>query len=219
MSDDFKLNVKTRNDMGKGASRRLRRLANEVPAIIYGGKKAPQNISLAQNEFEKALANEAFYSHIITLDVEGKSEDVILKDLQRHPAKPIILHADFFRVSKTKKLQVKAPLHFINEDICAGVKLGGGLISHSMTELDISCLPANLPEYIEVDVAAVEIGQILHISDIVLPKGVESVSLSHGEGHDLPIFTINKPKEEVEEVEEVEDTAEAPEGEEEEGGE
>ena len=222
MSDDFKLNVKTRNDMGKGASRRLRRLANEVPAIIYGGKKAPQNISLAQNEFEKALANEAFYSHIITLDVDGKSEDVILKDLQRHPAKPIVLHADFLRVSKTKKLQVKAPLHFINEDTCVGVKLGGGLISHSMTELDISCLPANLPEYIEVDVAAVDIGQILHISDIVLPKGVESVSLSHGEGHDLPIFTINKPKEEVEEVE---DTVEAPEGEgegegeEEEGGE
>ena len=220
MSDDFKLNVKTRNDMGKGASRRLRRLANEVPAIIYGGKKAPQNISLAQNEFEKALANEAFYSHIITLDVDGKSEEVILKDLQRHPAKPIVLHADFLRVSKTKKLQVKAPLHFINEDTCVGVKLGGGLISHSMTELDISCLPANLPEYIEVDVAAVEIGQILHISDIVLPKGVESVSLSHGEGHDLPIFTINKPKEEVEEVE---DTVEAPEGEgegeEEEGGE
>ena len=186
MSDDFKLNVKVRNDKAK-----------EVPAIIYGGKKAPQNISLAQNEFEKALANEAFYSHIITLDVDGKSEDVILKDLQRHPAKPVVLHADFLRVSKTKKLQVKAPLHFINEDICAGVKLGGGLISHSMTELDISCLPANLPEYIEVDVAAVEIGQILHISDIVLPKGVESVSLSHGEGHDLPIFTINKPKEEV----------------------
>jgi large subunit ribosomal protein L25 len=222
MSDDFKLNVKTRNDMGKGASRRLRRLANEVPAIIYGGKKAPQNISLAHNEFAKALANEAFYSHIITLDVDGKSEDVILKDLQRHPAKPIVLHADFLRVSKTKKLQVKAPLHFINEDTCIGVKLSGGLISHNMTELDIACLPANLPEYIEVDVAAVDIGQILHISDIVLPKGVESVALSHGEGHDLPIFTINKPKEEVEEVE---DTAEAPEGEgegegeEEEGGE
>jgi large subunit ribosomal protein L25 len=222
MSDDFKLNVKTRNDMGKGASRRLRRLANEVPAIIYGGKKAPQNISLAQNAFEKALANEAFYSHIITLDVDGKSQDVILKDLQRHPAKPIILHADFLRVSKTKKLQVKAPLHFINEDTCAGVKLGGGLISHSMTELDIACLPANLPEYIEVDVAAVEIGQVLHISDIVLPKGVESVSLSHGEGHDLPIFTINKPKEEVEEVEDTAEAAEGEgegEGEEEEGGE
>ncbi len=218
MSNDFKLNAKVRNDMGKGASRRLRRLDNQVPAIIYGGKEAPQNISLAQNEFEHALANEAFYSHIITLDVEGKSEDVILKDLQRHPAKPIVLHADFMRVSKTKKLQTKVPLHFINEENCAGVKLGGGIISHNMTELDISCLPGNLPEYIEVDVANIEVGQILHISDIVMPKGVESVGLSHGEEHDLPIFTINKPKAVAEETEEGEESP-AAEGEEENGGE
>ena len=217
MSNDFKLNVKVRNDMGKGASRRLRRLDKEVPAIIYGGKSAPQSISLSQNEFDKALANEAFYSHIITLDVDGKSEDVILKDLQRHPAKPVILHADFLRVSKTQKLQTKVPLHFINEDNCVGVKLGGGLLSHNMTELDISCLPANLPEYLEVDVAAVEIGQILHISDIVLPEGVESVALSHGESHDLPIFTINKPKAVVEEETDVTDEAPAAEDEEENG--
>ncbi len=218
MSNDFKLNAKVRNDMGKGASRRLRRLDKQVPAIIYGGKEAPQNISLTQNEFEHALSNEAFYSHIITLDVDGKSEDVILKDLQRHPAKPIVLHADFMRVSKTKKLQTKVPLHFINEEICDGVKLGGGIISHNMTELDISCLPGNLPEYIEVDVTDVEIGQVLHISDIVMPKGVESVGLSHGEEHDLPIFTINKPKAVVEETEESEE-APAAEGEEENGGE
>ena len=218
MSNDFKLNAKARNDMGKGASRRLRRLAKEVPAIIYGGKSAPQSISLSQNEFDKALANEAFYSHIITLDVDGKSEDVIIKDLQRHPAKPVILHADFLRVSKTQKLHTKVPLHFINEDNCVGVKLGGGLLSHNMTELDISCLPADLPEYLEVDVAAVEIGQILHISDIVLPKGVESVALSHGEDHDLPIFTINKPKAAVEETDAT-DEAPAAEGEEENGSE
>ena len=194
MSNDFQLNATVRNDMGKGASRRLRRLAKVVPAIIYGGKNAPQNISLAQNELEHALQNEAFYSHIITLDVEGKTEDVILKDVQRHPAKPVILHVDFLRVSKTQKLQTKVPLHFINEETCVGVKLSGGNISHNMTELDISCLPGDLPEYIEVDVAEVEMGQILHISDITLPKGVESVGLSHGEEHDLPIFTVNKPK-------------------------
>jgi large subunit ribosomal protein L25 len=198
MSNDFQLNATVRNDMGKGASRRLRRLAKVVPAIIYGGKSAPQNISLTQNELEHALENEAFYSHIITLNVEGKTEDVILKDVQRHPAKPVILHVDFFRVSKTQKLQTKVPLHFINEETCAGVKLSGGNISHSMTELDISCLPGDLPEYIEVDVEAVEIGQILHISDIKLPKGVESIGLSHGEEHDLPIFTVNKPKAVVE---------------------
>mgnify|MGYP001119102585 CR=1 FL=1 len=214
MSNDFKLNAKVRNDMGKGASRRLRRLANEIPAIIYGGKKAPQNISLTQNEFEHALENEAFYSHIITIDVDGKSQDVILKDLQRHPAKPVVLHADFLRVSKTKKLHTKVPLHFINEEACVGVKLSGGNTSHNMTELEISCLPANLPEYIEVDVAAVDVGQVLHISDIVMPKGVESVALSHGEGHDLPIFTVNKPKAAVEET--AEEAPEA-EGEEENG--
>ncbi|MDX2463550.1 MAG: 50S ribosomal protein L25/general stress protein Ctc [Porticoccus sp.] len=194
MSNDFQLNATARNDMGKGASRRLRRLAKVVPAIIYGGKNAPQNISLAQNELEHALQNEAFYSHIITLDVEGKTEDVILKDVQRHPAKPVVLHVDFLRVSKTQKLQTKVPLHFVNEEACVGVKLSGGNISHNMTELDISCLPGDLPEYIEVDVAEVEMGQILHISDITLPKGVESVGLSHGEEHDLPIFTVNKPK-------------------------
>jgi large subunit ribosomal protein L25 len=209
MSNDFKLNATIRNDMGKGASRRLRRLAKEVPAIIYGGKKNPQNISLVQNTLEHALDNEAFYSHIITLDVEGKTEDVILKDVQRHPAKPIILHVDFLRVSKTQKLHTKVPIHYINEDICAGVKLSGGNISRSMNELDITCLPADLPEYLEVDVAEVEIGQILHISDITLPKGVESVELNHGEEHDLPIFTVNKPKAVVEETEETE----APEGE------
>lgn len=209
MSNDFKLNATVRNDMGKGASRRLRRLAKEVPAIIYGGKKDPQNISLVQNTLEHALDNEAFYSHIITLDVEGKTEDVILKDVQRHPAKPIILHVDFLRVSKTQKLHTKVPIHYINEDICVGAKLSGGNISRSMNELDITCLPANLPEYLEVDVAEVEIGQILHISDITLPKGVESVELNHGEEHDLPIFTVNKPKAVVEETEETD----APEGE------
>ncbi len=209
MSNDFQLNAMVRNDMGKGASRRLRREANLVPAIVYGGSQEPQNISITHNELAHALQNEAFYSHIITINVDGSSQEVILKDVQRHPAKPVVLHADFLRVSKTHKLHTKVPLHFINEDICAGVKTGGGLISHSMTELDISCLPADLPEYIEVDVSAVEIGQILHISDITLPSGVESVALSHGEDHDLPIFTVSKPKGSAE------DTAEGEEGEEE----
>jgi large subunit ribosomal protein L25 len=218
MSNDFQLNAKVRNDMGKGASRRLRRLDNQVPAIIYGGKQDPQNISIAHNTLEHALDNEAFYSHIITLDVEGKTEDVILKDVQRHPAKPLILHADFLRVDKKQKLQTKVPLHFINEDTCAGVKLGGGNISHSMTELEISCLPADLPEYLEVDVAEVEVGQILHISDIKLPNGVESVDLAHGEEHDQPIFTINKPKGSATDDADDEDAAPA-EGEEEAGNE
>jgi large subunit ribosomal protein L25 len=201
MSNDFQLDAKARDDIGKGASRRLRRLSNELPGIIYGGKNPPQKITLSHKELNKALQNEAFYSHIITLSVEGKNEEVILKDLQRHPAKPVILHADFLRISKTQKFTTKVPIHFINEDICVGVKVGGGNITRSMTELDILCLPADLPEYIEVDVAEVEIGHIVHISDINLPKGVESVALNHGEERDSPIFTVNQPKLEVVEEE------------------
>jgi large subunit ribosomal protein L25 len=208
MSTDFTLHAKGREDTGKGASRRLRRLAGEIPAIVYGGKKAAAQISLSQKDVTKALENEAFYSHVISLDVDGKSEDVIIKDLQRHPAKAFVMHMDFFRVSKTTKLQTRAPLHFINEEACVGVKLGGGLIAHSMTDLEISCLPKDLPEYIEVDMADVEIGQTVHLSDIKLPKGVESVALSHGDDHDLPVAAVNKPKA----VEEISDEApEAPE--------
>ena len=195
MSTDLTLQAKGREDTGKGASRRLRRLAGEIPAIIYGGaKKKPAQISLIHKDVIKSLENEAFYSQILTLDVDGKPEEVILKDVQRHPAKPIVLHMDFLRVSKNTQLTTRAPIHFINEDICVGVKIGGGIIAHSMTELDIQCLPKDLPEYVEIDMAEVELGQTLHISDITLPKGVESVALSHGADHDLPVVSVNKPK-------------------------
>jgi len=213
MSTDFTLHAKGREDTGKGASRRLRRLAGEIPAIVYGGKKAPAQISLSQKDITKALENEAFYSHIISLDVDGKSEDVIIKDLQRHPAKAYVMHMDFFRVSKTTKLQTRAPLHFINEEECVGVKLGGGLIAHSMTDLEISCLPKDLPEYIEVDMAEVELGETVHLSDIKLPKGVESVALSHGDDHDLPVAAVNKPKAVEEISDEAPETPDAPESE------
>jgi large subunit ribosomal protein L25 len=208
MSTDFTLNANGREDTGKGASRRLRRLAGEIPAIVYGGKKDPAQISLAHKDVAKALENEAFFSHIIGLVIDGKSEDVIIKDIQRHPAKTLIMHMDFFRVSKTTKLQTRAPLHFINEEACVGVKMGGGLIARSMTDIEISCLPKDLPEYIEVDMAEIDLGQTVHLSDIKLPKGVESVALSYGDDHDLPVAAVNKPKA----VEEISDEApEAPE--------
>ena len=194
MSTDFILQAKGREDTGKGASRRLRRLAGEVPAIVYGGKKDPTKIVLTHKDVAKALENEAFFSSIISLDIEGASEDVIIKDIQRHPAKKIVLHMDFFRVSKTTVLQTKVPLHFINEDTCPGVKLGGGIVAHTMTDIEIQCLPKNLPEFIEVDMAEVDLGDIVHISDIVLPEGVESVALNLGADHDLSVATINKPK-------------------------
>jgi large subunit ribosomal protein L25 len=194
MSTDFTLHAKGREDSGKGASRRLRRLAGEIPAIVYGGKKDPQSLSLIHKDVLKALENEAYYSHIISLDVDGKSQDVVLKDVQRHPAKTVILHLDFLRINKTTALTIRVPLHFINEDNCVGVKKEGGIISHTMSELEVQCLPKDLPEFIEVDVSELALGSTLHISDIKLPKGVESVALSHGSEHDLPVAAVNKVK-------------------------
>lgn len=191
---DFELTATSREDKGKGASRRLRRLAGQIPAIIYGGKKEPESIAMLHKDIAHALDNEAFYSQILTINTEGKSQDVILKDVQRHPAKALIMHVDFQRVSKNQKLTTRVPLHFINEDTCVGVKMQGGQIIHSMSDLEISCLPANLPQFLEIDMAEVELDVTLHISDIKLPEGVESVALSHGEGQDQPIASIHIPK-------------------------
>ena len=194
MSTNFTINAKSREDTGKGASRRLRRLTGEVPAIIYGGKKDAEKISILHKDIKKTLENDAVYSSIISLSIDGKAEDTIIKDIQRHPAKQIILHMDFFRVSKTTKLQTRVPLNFINEDICVGVKLGGGLIAHTMTDIEVSCLPKDLPESIDVDMAEIDVGQIVHLSDLTLPDGVESVSLSQGTEYDLTVATVNKQK-------------------------
>ena len=187
---DFSLNANARNDLGKGASRRLRRNADLVPAIVYGGDKAPQNIALEARELKKALENEAFYSHVIKLSIDGKKEDVLLKALQRHPAKPVIMHADFLRVVAGHEVTVNVPLHFVNEDSCAGVKKGG-VISHTMTEVEVHCLPKDLPEFIEVDMAAVELDQIVHLSALKLPKGVAITALAQGADHNLPVANVH----------------------------
>ena len=191
---DYTLKAEVRDNMGKGASRRLRRLEGQVPAIVYGGDKEPLTISLPHKDLSRALEDEAFYSHIITIKIGRKSEKVILKDLQRHPAKPIIVHADFLRVSAKEKINVKVPLHFLNAESSKGVKLEGGSVITQLNELEVSTLPKDLPEFIEVDLQEVGAGDTLHISDVVLPKGVESVALSHGSDHDLAILTIKKPK-------------------------
>ena len=194
MTTNFTLAAKARTDEGKGASRRLRRLAGELPGIVYGGSKAPQNISLSHKELSKALEDEAFYSHIITLTVDGNAEKVVLKDLQRHPAKATLLHADFQRVDETHIITMRVPLHFINEDKCVGVRLEGGAISHSISEIEVRCLPQNLPEFIEVDVGDLHVGDLVHISQLKLPAGVESVELSHGEGHDHAVVSVHLPR-------------------------
>jgi len=210
---DYSLTAKARDDLGKGASRRLRRLGDEVPAVVYGGKDPAQPITLEGREIKHALENEAFYSHIVKLVVDGKDQDVILKDVQRHPFKPLILHVDFLRVSADQKLTTRVPLHFINEDTCPGVKLQGGVITHNITELEIQCLPQDLPEYIEVDMGEVNLEDTIHLSDIKLPEGVESVELMHGGGHDQPVAAIHIPRAVVEE-EDVEDGDTKAEGEE-----
>lgn len=189
---DFNITAEVRNDMGKGASRRLRR-EGKFPAVIYGGPDAPLSLSLDHNAMVHNLENEAFYSHILTLDIDGKKQKAVLKDLQRHPAKPVLLHADFMRVSDKEKIKMHVPLHFINEDQAPGLKVGG-VVTHNMTEVEILCLPKDLPEYLEVDLAGVEMEQILHLTDIKLPAGVELLELLHGEGHDQAIAAIHKTR-------------------------
>lgn len=195
---DFVLNAEARDDVGKGASRRLRRNAEKVPAVVYGGDIDPVSISLTQKDLSKALENEAFYSHLITLNVGDNSEEVILKDLQRHPSKALIMHADFLRVSKDRLITVNVPLHFINEDKCHGVRQEGGMIQHNVNELEISCLPQNLPEYIEVDMKDVQMGDGLRISDLTLPEEVTSIALTHGEEYDVSVAVVLAPRSEVE---------------------
>jgi len=185
MSANFNIEAELRTDLGKGASRRLRH-EEKFPAVVYGAGKDPVSLTLDHKKFLHSLENEAFYSHILTLSVGGKDEQVVLKDLQRHPAKVAVMHADFLRVSANEKLHMNVPLHFVNAEAGPGAK-EGGLVTHSMTEVEVACLPKDLPEFLEVDCSTLELDHSLHMSDITLPAGVEIVELSHGEGHDQPI--------------------------------
>ncbi|MEH6649722.1 MAG: 50S ribosomal protein L25/general stress protein Ctc [Motiliproteus sp.] len=204
----FTINATVRNDLGKGASRRLRRLEGTIPAIVYGGKNKPVSLSIAHKDIIKATQSEAFFSSIITLNVEGKEQKVILKDLQRHPAKQQILHADFQRALKGTLLTVIVPLHFINEEKSEAIKLGGKA-THTISQIEINCDAAHLPEFIEVDMENVAIGHIIHLSELVLPSGVEIPVLKLGADHDQPVATIAAKRGE-EEAAEDEAPAEAP---------
>lgn len=209
MSQEFLIEAFPRGDQGRGASRRLRREERKIPAIIYGGKKEAVSISIWHNELKKALENEAFFSHVLTIELEGKKESVILKDLQRHPYKPLLTHADFLRVDKDHEIHVNVPLHFLNEESAPAIKLQGGVANHQINEVEVICLPQNLPEFLEVDMAEVEMDQVVHLSDLKLPKGVRIAALLQGEDHDLPVVAIHKPR-----GAKVDDEAEGEEGEE-----
>jgi large subunit ribosomal protein L25 len=221
MSDQFELSAELREDKGKGASRRLRRHADQIPAIIYGGDKDPQPLTMIRKDLEKALENEAFYSQVLTISVGSDQQQAILKDLQRHPARNNVMHADFLRVDEKTVVKVHVPIHFLNEQSCHGVKMEGGMIQHQATDVEVQCLPGDIPEYLEVDMLKVEVGQIIHLSDIALPEGVTSVALSLGEDHDLAIASVIAPKggSEEEDLQAAADEAEDSGEEEEEGGE
>jgi large subunit ribosomal protein L25 len=202
----IELNAELRTDTGKGASRRLRH-AKKVPAILYGAGKDPENLTLEQKDVQYELQHEAFFTQVLELNIGGKKQDVLLRDLQHHPYKQDILHMDFQRVEAKKEMHVNVPLHFINEDIAPGVKTEGGAISHVMSEVEVVCLPKDIPEFIDVDLGELHLGEIVHLSDLKMPAGVEVFALKQGEEHDSAVASIHARK-----VAEEPEQAEAPGG-------
>jgi large subunit ribosomal protein L25 len=195
----FEIEAESRSDMGKGASRRLRR-DGKVPAIVYGGDEKPQSIALLHSEVLKRLDHEAFYSHILTVNVDGKAHKAVLRDIQRHPAKPTVMHMDFQRINENEAIRVRVPLHFVGENVAPGVK-AGGMVSHEMIEVELEVLPRHLPEYIEVDVSGLALGEALKLSDLPLPESGSVVELSRGEDHDLPVVSVHTRRGAAEAVE------------------
>lgn len=199
MAKIHELAAQGRNDQGKGASRRLRRVGH-VPAIVYGANQPPQNIQFEHNTLALAARNEWFTSAILDLLIDGNRQKVLLRDIQKHPFKPQLLHLDFLRVNENQAIRVRVPLHFINQEKSSAGKTSGVVVSHAMTDIEISCLPKNLPEYLEIDLIELKLGDIVHMSDIQLPEGVEIPELKFGKEHDHPVVTAQEIREEVEEV-------------------
>lgn len=208
--NEFELIAETRSDVGKGASRRLRR-DGKLPGIVYGTGKEPTMITLQHNAVMHNLEHEAFYSHILTLKTGDVTESVVLKDLQRHPYKRSVLHIDLLRVDANETLTMRVPLHYLNEEKCAGVKNEGGIISHLMTDIDVVCLPKDLPEFIEVDMLEVNLNETLHLSNLILPEGVQIHALLHGGDESQPVASVHAPRV-VAEEDDVVDAAEGEEG-------
>ncbi|MFW0094870.1 MAG: 50S ribosomal protein L25/general stress protein Ctc [Coxiella endosymbiont of Haemaphysalis qinghaiensis] len=191
-TESFEFLAELREDTGKKAARRMRRLDDKVLGTVYGAGKAPQSIALFQKDILKAFENEGTFSSILTLKIGDKEQKVILKGLQRHHTKPKILHVDFQRIKSSEKLTIRIPLHFTKKEECAGVK-AGGIISHLQTDVEIRCLPSNLPEYIEVDMSKLNLDESFHLSDLKLPSGVELVT-AIGEENNLPIVNVHLPR-------------------------
>ena len=202
----LELNATLREVKGKGASRRLRH-AKILPAIVYGSGKDPVSITLLQKDVQYRLPDEHFYSQVLSLNIEGKAEDVLVRDIQHHPYKMEVMHMDFIRVDAKKVVHVFSQLHFVGEDVSPGIKSEDGVINHVITEVELECLPKNIPEFIEIDLSEMHVGDVVHLSDLKLPEGVEVLALKHGEEHDTAVVGMHVRKV----VEEVEETApEAP---------
>ncbi len=189
----FELNATLREDQGKGASRRLRH-ANLLPAVVYGGGKEAVSITLLQKDIQHKLPDESFYSQVLSLNIEGKKEDVLIRDIQHHPYKIEVMHMDFIRVDAKKVVHVFSQLHFSGEDVAPGVKHEDGVISHVMTEVEVECLPGKIPEFIAVDLSEMHVGDIIHLSDLKMPEGVEVLALKQGEDHDTAVASMHVRK-------------------------
>ena len=221
MADNLVLEIDRREPSSKNAVRRLR-AAERIPGIIYGAELEPAMISLANRDVAKAIQSDSFFSQIIDLKLGSKSQQVVIRDLQRHPVTNRVLHIDFLRIREDREIQVSIPIRFLNEDRCEGVRLGGGIVSHHLIEVEVNCLPRNLPEYIEIDVEHLQLNQGVHLSDLTLPENVELVALMQDDpNRDIPVVSVQQPKgmlaDEEEELEGEELEGEGLEGEEVEG--
>jgi large subunit ribosomal protein L25 len=209
MATTHEIKVQRREDEGKGASRRLRH-AGTVPAIVYGGELKPVSIQLNHNDVWLASQNDWFYASILDLSLNGDVQKVLLRDLQRHPFKQQIMHLDFQRVNENEALRVSVPLHFLNEDKSPAGKAAEVVVTHELNEVEVSCLPKDLPEFIEIDLANLEVGTVIHLSDLKLPKGVEIPELKLGKEHDVAVVIAKHGKEDAEEAADGAAAAEVP---------
>ena len=197
MSEQYELNAELRDAKGTSASRRLRE-TSRIPGIIYGGGKAPTSVSFDHDAIYHQLEHESFHSSILTVKTGKESEQAILRDVQMHPYKQLVMHMDLQRISATDKIHMSVPLHFTGAEVAPGVKEEGGMVSHLMTEVDITCLASNLPEFLTIDVSGLHIGDSIHLSEIQLPEGVEITTLGHG-GDDQGVVTVSAIRVQVEE--------------------
>ena len=194
MATNLSLKVQRREPKGTNAARRLRRLDSRIPGVLYGAGRPSASFSVESRILGKAMEQEAFFSQILELTIGRQKQRVVLRDLQRHPATDQVLHVDFMRISEDQAIQIAVPIHYLNEDRCEGVRIDGGIIARTLIEVEVSCLPKDLPEYIEIDLELLRVGNSIHLSDLTLPEGVEILALSHGPEHDISVVSVQTPR-------------------------